>query len=74
MESLKPMETISEFKYKGYFCDEAEKFFGDKVTREEREGCGVVGHFVKLANGKTSLPSKGDVFTKNEKGEISLKP
>ena len=51
---------------------EAEDFFGTKLTREERDGCAVVGHFVKLENGETIMPSKGLVFTKDEQGKIKL--
>jgi len=65
---------MKEFQYKGYFCNEAQEFFKDNVIEEERDGCAVVGHFVKLENGKTHLPSKGDKFIKNEEGKINLVP
>jgi hypothetical protein len=64
---------MKEFKYKGYWCSEAEEFFKGFVTREERDGCGVVGHFINLSNGKTCLPNKGDVFIKEECLTIRLK-
>ena len=63
---------MTEFKYPGYFCSEAEEFFGNKVIREERDGCAVVGHFIKLKDGKTHLPDKGDVFTKDDQGDLTV--
>ena len=58
--------TVSkEFTYPGYMSDEAEKFFEGHIIREERDGCAVVGHFIKLADGTTTLPSKGDIFVKD---------
>jgi hypothetical protein len=65
---------MKEFTYPGYFCSEAEEFFGDKVIREERDGCAVVGHFIKLMNGRTHLPDKGDVFMKDENGDLVVFP
>jgi hypothetical protein len=56
---------MNKFKYKGYFCSEAEAFFGNKIIREERDGCAVVGQFIKLENGKTHLLSKNDEFEKD---------
>lgn len=61
-----------ELTYPGYMSKESIEFFGNKLTREERDGCAVVGHFVQLEDGKTVMPSKGDVFTKNEEGKIKL--
>lgn len=65
--------NITEFEYKGYMCNEAEKFFKDKIIKEERSGCAVVGYFIKLSNGNTILPSKGDKFKMNEDGNIEYK-
>lgn len=61
---------MTQFTYPGYFSKEAEEFFGDKVITEQRDGLAVVGHFVKLENGKTSLPSKNDRFEKDSDGNI----
>mgnify|MGYP003673220408 FL=1 len=66
------MENKNVFTYKGFYCDEAEEFFKGKVKEEQREGLAVSGHFVKLKNGKTCLPYKGDVFTKDANGDIYL--
>lgn len=63
---------MEEFKYKGYMCDDAENFFEGKVISEQRDGCAVVGHFVKLGNGNTHLPSKGEIFKKDQNGDISV--
>lgn len=74
-------EIVEEFVYKGYFWSEAEEFFNDNVVSdflndnvisEERDGCNVVGHFIKLSNNNTHLPSKGDIFVKDNNGRISL--
>lgn len=66
------LEESNKFRYKGYFCNEAKEFFGDKIIEEERDGCGVVGFFFKLSDTKTHLLSKGDEFIKDENGEIIL--
>lgn len=55
-----------QFIYKGYMCNEAQLFFEGNIISEERDGCAVVGHFIKLSNGTTYLPSKGDIFEKYE--------
>lgn len=60
--------SMKTFTYPGYMSQEAEKFFEGHIIREERDGCAVVGFFVKLADGTITLPSKGDEFIKNEKG------
>ena len=54
---------IEEFVYEGWMGQEAQKFFEGNCIREERDGCATVGSFIRLANGKTHLPSKGDKFT-----------
>jgi hypothetical protein len=59
-----------EFTYLGFLTDEAVNFFAGKMIKEERDGCAVVGTFVKLENGKTCMPSKGDIFTKDDLGNI----
>ena len=61
---------MKQFTYKGYFCNEAQEFFGDKVITEQRDGLAVVGHFVVLEDGKTTLPSKNDKFEKDLDGNI----
>jgi hypothetical protein len=61
---------MEKFVYKGYLCSDAETFFGNNIIREERDGCGVVGHFIKLKDGSIHLPSKGDVFLKDGDGKI----
>jgi hypothetical protein len=61
-----------EFVYEGWMGGEAQKFFeGNRIT-EERDGCATVGSFIRLSNGKTHLPSKGDKFTKHEDGSITV--
>jgi len=62
-----------EFTYQGYMSSEAQDFFGDKVLYEERDGCAVVGAFVKLSNGSTCMPSKGDTFVKGHDGLLMIK-
>jgi len=59
--------------YPGYMSQEAQDFFKGSVIREEREGCATVGSFIKLASGKTHLPSKGEEFEKDEEGNITVK-
>lgn len=70
----KLIELISIAKdilvYPGYMSFEAGEFFKGYLESEERNGCAVVGSFVTLADGKVVLPSKGDMFTKDEKGLI----
>ena len=66
------MENFEEFEYKGYMSKEAELFFGCKLLVEERDGCAVVGHFVEMADGRIHMPSKNDVFTKNDDGSITV--
>lgn len=61
-----------EFIYPGYMSTEAQEFFKGHYTEEQRDGCGAVGTFLKLSDGKTRMPSKGDVFIRDKKG-ISLK-
>jgi hypothetical protein len=63
---------MKQFKYLGYMSKEAEEFFEDNLIREERAGCAVVGHFIKLENGQTVMPSKNQIFIKNEEGKIVL--
>jgi hypothetical protein len=62
-----------EFVYEGWMGQEAQDFFKGNSKSEQRDGCGAVGTFIKLANGKTHLPSKGDIFTKDENGLITVK-
>jgi hypothetical protein len=61
-----------EFIYPGFLTSEAITFFGDKRKSEERDECAVVGTFIELENGKTRMPSKGDIFIKDENGNINL--
>ena len=68
---MKTAET--EFTYQGFMSSEAQEFFKGNVIEEQRDGCAVVGSFIKLANGKTTLPSKGDVFIKHLNGTITTK-
>ncbi len=67
------MKVIEEFEYKGYMCSDAQKFFKDKIITEVRDGCAVVGNFIRLSDGSTHLPSKKDKFKKYEDGSIKLK-
>jgi len=66
------MKVVEEFEYEGWMSQEARKFFEGNLIREERDGCAVVGSFVKLANGNTHLPSKSDKFKKYENGSITV--
>ena len=66
-------ETEIELTYKGYMDSDAQTFFGDKVVYEERDGCSVVGAFIKMTDGTTKLASKGDAFVKTLDGRIRLK-
>jgi hypothetical protein len=68
----KSMKIIEKFKYKGYMCREAQIFFKNKIISEQRDGCATVGHFIKLSNNVTYLPSKNDKFIKYENGSIKL--
>jgi len=61
---------MKEFEYMGYMSSEACEFFKGKIIEEQRDGLGVIGNFVKLSNGDTHLPSKGDKFKKDENGNI----
>jgi len=63
---------MNSFKYKGYYCSEATKFFGNSIISEERSGCAAVGFFIKLKDGKTHLIAKNDVFEKDENEQFSL--
>jgi hypothetical protein len=67
------MNNNLEFVYPGYLNDESINFFGDKRISEKRDGCGAVGTFIKIPNGKTHMPSKGDIFIKDNLGNITLK-
>ena len=67
------LEAEIELTYKGYMDSDAQTFFGDKVVYEERDGCSVVGAFIKMTDGTTKLASKGDVFVKTFDGQIRLK-
>jgi hypothetical protein len=58
--------TKEQFTYQGYMSQEAEDFFNGHMKSEERDGCAVVGHFIQLPNGKTHLPSRGDIFEKED--------
>ncbi len=60
-----------ELIYPGYMSKEAQDFLKGHYEEEERDGLGVVGVFIKTHDGKTIMPSKGDVFIKDESG-ISL--
>jgi hypothetical protein len=62
-----------EFIYPGYMSSEAQDFFKGKIEKEQRDGIAVVGNFIILANGNIHLPNKGDVFTKHENGNITVK-
>jgi len=63
---------MEKLEYKGYMSSEAQEFFEGNIITEQRDGLAVIGHFVKLSNGETCLPSKGDIFTKHEDGTISV--
>lgn len=63
----------TEFIYEGWMSQEAQLFFDGHTINEEREGVATVGTFIKLASGKTHLPSKGDIFTKHENKTLTVK-
>jgi hypothetical protein len=63
---------MKELKYKGYMDDVAHEFFKDRAIYEQRDGMAVIGYFIILKDGRTHLPSKGDVFTKDENGDITV--
>jgi hypothetical protein len=63
----------TEFIYEGWMSQEAQRFFDGHTIIEERDGVATVGTFIKLASGKTHLPSKGDVFTKHENNTLTVK-
>ena len=63
---------MEKLVYPGYMSDECITFFGDKLIREDREGCAVVGHFVKLKGGNTTMPTRNDIFIKDENNNIAL--
>jgi hypothetical protein len=58
------------FEYRGYWSDDAQSFFEDNIITEQRDGCAVVGNFLKLSDGSVCLPSKGDKFIKDKEGNI----
>jgi hypothetical protein len=64
---------MEEFVYEGYMSQEAQEFFKDNIEKEQRDGVSVVGSFIKLANGDTHLPNKGDIFTKHTNGTMTVK-
>jgi hypothetical protein len=64
---------MEEFIYEGYMSQKAQEFFKDNIEEEQRNGIAVVGSFIKLANGNTHLPNKGDVFTKYTNGTMTVK-
>lgn len=66
------MNIVAEFEYLGYMSKEADDFFGEMSVIEIREGVGVCGEFIRLANGEYHLPSKGDKFRKYENGSICV--
>lgn len=64
---------MEQFIYEGWMSQEAQKFFKSNSKEEERDGCPTVGTFIKLASGKFHLPNKGDIFTKDDNGTITVK-
>lgn len=61
------------FQYAGWMSQEAQLFFDGHTITEDRDGIPTIGTFIKLASGKTHLPSKGDVFTKHENNTLTVK-
>lgn len=59
---------MTQLTYPGYMSQEAQSFFEGYLLTEQRDGCAATGFFVRLANGSTVMPSKGDVFIKDNKG------
>lgn len=66
------MNIKEQFIYEGYMSKEAEKFFGKNLVTEQREGIAVMGFFIKLSNGQTHMPSKGDIFKKYDNDSIGV--
>ena len=48
--------------------EESEEFFGEYLISEERDGCAVVGFFVKMVNGEIVMLEKNLSFCKTDKG------
>lgn len=63
----------TEFVYEGWMSKEAQLFFDGHIIEEERDGVAAVGTFIKLASGKTHLPSKGDIFIKHKDNTLTVK-
>lgn len=63
----------TEFVYEGWMSQEAQLFFEGHTIKEERDGVDTIGTFIKLANGNSHLPSKGDIFTKHNNNTITVK-
>lgn len=63
---------MEQLTYPGYMSSEASEFFGDSLVKEKREGCATVGHFIKIQDGRTVMPSKGDIFVKDKDGRLKL--
>lgn len=66
---MKPEKSL---EYIGYMTEEMKEFLGDKLIKEQREGLGVVGNFVKTCSGATHLLSKGDIVNKYAIGCVSI--
>lgn len=60
------------FTYQGYMSQEAQNFFGDNIIQEQRDGMAVMGFWVKTQDGNTHMLSKGQQYTKDEKGIYPL--
>lgn len=65
-------ENKNVFEYPGYMNSDAVKFFDGNIIEEQRDGVAVIGHFIKLSDGSTHLPSKGDKFIKHNDGSLSV--
>lgn len=61
-ETVEAIQWISEDN-----IEKIKQWLGDKMTSEERDGCAVVGHFVKTYKG-TEMISWGCYVVKNDKG------
>lgn len=64
---------MKEIIYPGYTTKEITKFCGESLQSIQREGIAACGAFLTTSAGNTHLLGKGDVITKNEKGELSVK-
>lgn len=62
--------VIDAIQFNGFNFNELKEFCGEYLIAEQREGLGVVGHFIKTLEGNSYLISKNDYIIKGVKGEF----